>query len=68
MTGGAHGTPLSSVMGAVRAAAEARGRRGFGSPGGSSSGGSIAAVRLQAQMGAPLAETFSAGGRRCGAE
>jgi hypothetical protein len=55
----AHATPLSSIMGAVRAAAEAR-TKGVGLSSGTA--GSRAG-RLH-QMGAPLAETFSAGGRR----
>lgn len=56
---GAHATPLSSAMGAVRAAAEAR-TKGVGL---SSSTAGSSAGRMH-QMGAPLAETFSAGGRR----
>jgi hypothetical protein len=57
------------VMGAVRAAAEARtkGMGAFGSSGaGAAAGGSSSAgLLLQGQRSAPLAETFSAGGKRC---
>jgi hypothetical protein len=63
----AHATPLSSVLGAVRAAADARTRGGgLGSSSSTGPGGSSAAGRLMgSQVGAPLADTFSAGGRRC---
>lgn len=69
LSAGAGSTPLSSVMGAVRAAAEARtkGMGAFGSSGaGAAAGGSSSAgLLLQGQRSAPLAETFSAGGKRC---
>jgi hypothetical protein len=61
----AHATPLSSVLGAVRAAAAARTRGGGLSSSSTGAGGSSGAGRpVGSQVGAPLADTFSAGGRR----
>lgn len=60
---GVHPTPLSSMIGAVRTAAEARSRQGVAAPGSSAAGSSSAAARLH-QLGAPLPGTFSPGGKR----